>query len=59
MFEVISIAEAYMTRFVHLRHCKNGVIEFCFYAYPVTEIADGLCFQEYSADLCTLLELAC
>ena len=30
MFEVISIAEAYMTRYVHLRNCETGAIEHCF-----------------------------
>lgn len=30
MFEVISIAEACMTRYVHLRNCETGVIEHCF-----------------------------
>jgi len=30
MFEVISIAEACMTRYVHLRNCETGAIEHCF-----------------------------
>jgi len=30
MYEVISIAEACMTRYVHLRNCETGAIEHCF-----------------------------
>jgi len=30
MHEVISIAEACMTRYVHLRNCETGAIEHCF-----------------------------
>ena len=30
MFELMSIEESYVTRYLYLKNCKNGVIEFCF-----------------------------
>ena len=30
MFELMSIEESYVTRYLYLKNCENGLIEFCF-----------------------------